>query len=74
MKYLLIVPVFLLSACCSVERQAIERVERAENFIIDEYRSYVQANKDLSAEQKDDREKLIENLHHALDALKKAAK
>jgi hypothetical protein len=69
----LVVLCFAVSGCvCKAEKRGIEQVEKTLEVEDSEYLRYVQHDPLLTAEQKDDKRKLIESRKRLLEAVKKS--
>jgi predicted small secreted protein len=64
----------LASCKCAAERKAVEDVEATNKIVVGQYLKYVEADANLSADQKDDRRKLIDSLWTLINSLKEALK
>jgi len=53
--------VLTLSACCAVEKQAVDNLGKTQDIINAEYLKYVAADPKLDAKAKDDRVKLVKS-------------
>lgn len=62
-----------ISGCSTVDREAIAQVEATHGKVLPKYLEYVEKDETLTAEQKDDRRKLVESLKRLVAALKKSA-
>lgn len=70
--FLAAVLAFCLSACCTVERRAVEEVDRSHALIATQLLKYVDKDASLSAKDKDDWRKLVESDKRNIERLKKA--
>lgn len=62
-----------LSACCTVERQAVDEVDRSHTLIATQLLKYVEKDASLDAKAKKDWKDLVDSDKRNIEKLKKAA-
>ena len=63
--------VFVSSGCCTLERTALDQVEKTHEIVLPKYLEYTEKDVSLGPDEKADRKKLVESLKRLVAELKK---
>ncbi len=61
-----------LTACCSLEKKAVNDVQATHKIILPQYLKYVEEDPKLNEGQKDDRKKLVESLERLVESMRRS--